>query len=101
LWTNVIERSYSDKFQERYPTYKGCSVAPRWHNYQNFYKDVQSLPGFKEWLDTKNKMCLDKDTRIEGNKIYSLETCLFIPQFENISKASRNRVYKPNTERPF
>ena len=70
-WCNMLERCYDKKFQEKYPTYKDCSVDKEWHNFQNF----------AEWYDENyiEGWHLDKDILLKGNKIYSLETCAFVP----------------------
>ena len=63
-------RCYSVKFQERDPTYKGCSVSEEWKRFSNF----------RAWMaeqDWEGKQ-LDKDLLIEGNKVYSEDTCVFV-----------------------
>lgn len=71
-WVNIIERCYSEKRQEKQPTYKGCSVAEEWHNFQNF----------AEWFENnyRESFHLDKDILQKGNKVYSPNTCCFVPQ---------------------
>jgi hypothetical protein len=74
-WKNMLERCYSEKSQETNPTYLGCTVDERWHNYQVF----------AEWFDKNynseymENWQLDKDILIKGNKIYSPETCVIVP----------------------
>ena len=72
IWGGIIRRCYDDKAQEKTPTYIDCSVDERWHNYQNFAKwyEENYVEGFH----------LDKDILIKGNKIYSPETCCFVPR---------------------
>lgn len=75
LFLSMFNRCYSEKYQEKQPTYIGCSVAPEWHNFQNFAK----------WFDINNLKCginyqLDKDILVKGNKIYSPDTCCFVPK---------------------
>ena len=78
-WYSMLKRCYSDKLHEKHPTYKNCSVTEKWHNFQNFGK----------WFDnnyyevTGEEMCLDKDILIKGNKIYSSDTCIFVPHAIN------------------
>lgn len=69
----------TEKFQNQYPTYQGVTCSEEWKDFANFYYDVQHLQGFDYWLNHQNEMVmLDKDTLVEGNKIYSKDTCCFI-----------------------
>lgn len=72
-WNNMLKRCYSDDHLTKYPTYRGCSVHPDWHNYQIF----------AEWFEQQYRAdgwALDKDLIVGGNKTYSADTCIFIPQ---------------------
>lgn len=76
VWKDILKRCYSEKNQEKQPTYIGCSIVENWHNFQSFaawyeenYYEVDGL-----------KSALDKDILIKGNKVYSPETCVFVPQ---------------------
>ena len=74
-WRNMLKRCYSSKWQEKYPTYIGCSVAEEW----------KYLSVFKAWMegqDFKDKQ-LDKDLLFEGNKVYSEEACVFVSGMVN------------------
>ena len=78
-WKSMLQRCYSAKFQEKHQTYKTCSVCDDWLYY----------PNFKKWYDTNyyeinNKTSqIDKDILIKGNKVYSPDTCVFVPDFIN------------------
>lgn len=74
-WVNMLARCYSAKYQERRPTYKGCTVSEDWLTFSNF----------KGWMKEQNfeGMHLDKDLLFEGNKIYSPETCVFVSPLVN------------------
>lgn len=82
-WRGMIERCYSGKRQEKQPTYKGIIVDP----FQNFAK----------WYDENyyeiegQIMHLDKDILIKGNKIYSLDTCVFVPNSINTLFTKNNK----------
>lgn len=71
-WNKMMQRCYCEKYHILKPTYKDCSVHPNWHNFQNFAK----------WADGKYKKGyeLDKDILVKGNKVYSAETCCFVPR---------------------
>jgi hypothetical protein len=75
IWYNMLSRCYSKKQQTKRPSYKGCTVAEEWHNFQVFAK----------WYEDNcvEDYHLDKDILIKGNKIYSPETCCFVPQEVN------------------
>lgn len=71
-WNGMLERCYSEKLQKKRPTYIDCTVDTGWCNFQNFAK----------WFEEnyKENQHLDKDILIKGNKIYSPDTCAFVPQ---------------------
>ena len=74
-WVSMLTRCYSPKWQEKEPTYKGCTVIEEWKIFSNF----------RNWMieqDYEGKH-LDKDIIVEGNKVYSPETCVFVPQEVN------------------
>lgn len=70
-WHNMLRRCYSEKYHSLKPTYKDCLVDERWYNFQTFAKwyEENYVEGYT----------LDKDILIKGNKVYSPETCCFVP----------------------
>lgn len=84
-WASMLNRCYSAKLQERRPTYKNCTVSEDWLTFSNF----------KAWMENQDweGRQLDKDLLVEGNKIYSAETCIFVTPtvnaFTNSRRASR------------
>jgi hypothetical protein len=78
-WYGLIKRCYDKKMLDKYQTYTDCEVCDEWHCFQNFAK----------WFDENyyeiegQRMELDKDILIKGNKFYSPETCVFVPRFIN------------------
>lgn len=76
IWQKMMQRCYDTKFHNKQPTYSDVYICEEWMLYENF----------KKWFDDNyykiddEEMCLDKDILIKGNKIYSSETCVFVPK---------------------
>jgi len=84
-WYSMLKRVYSDHI--RNPSYLDCIICEEWHNFQNFCK----------WYDENyyeiegHEMHIDKDILIKNNKVYSPETCVFVPQHINNLFVKHNR----------
>lgn len=74
-WLDMLGRCYSDKVQERQPTYIGCSVTKEWLTFSVF------ATWFKE--NYVEGYSLDKDIKSKGNKVYGPEMCIFTPKCIN------------------
>lgn len=78
-WRGMIRRCYDSQSLSKNPTYIGCTVCEEWHNFQNFAEWY-----YDNYYETPNqRMHLDKDILYKGNKIYSPDTCVFVPQCIN------------------
>ena len=100
LWYQMLRRCYDEEQQKRVQgrTYKECFVCERWMVLSNFAKDIKRLEGYEKWRDMHG-YCLDKDTKILGNKFYGPSECCFIPYTENIREANRRtKSYKVANE---
>lgn len=75
-WVRILNRCYNEKELSRNPTYKDCHVSEFFLTYTNF----------RDWyVKQKNwdnpDFVLDKDLLSpKDNKVYSEETCVFIPK---------------------
>ena len=74
---------------------KGVTVDIRWRCYENFYNDIQFIPGYYDWKQNPSEYQLDKDIKQPNipinKKIYSLSTCVFVSRLYNsIENTSRN-----------
>ena len=74
LWHNMLVRCYGERLHKKYPTYLNCSASENFKHY----------PYFKEWCNNQvgfgnEGWTLDKDILVKGNKLYSEDTCCFVP----------------------
>lgn len=76
VWMNMLTRVYKPKnLEEIRPSYKGCSVVPEWHNYQNYAGWYEN-----NYVDGWD---VDKDILIKGNKVYMAQS--FADLFQDTS----------------
>ena len=104
LWYNMLQRCYNGAFKKKRPTYEGCEVSDNFKYYECFYEWCNKQIGFgnKDWH-------LDKDLLVKGNKVYSEDSCIFIPSEINLllvkNTASRGEhligVYWHNKRKSF
>lgn len=92
IWHNMLMRCYDPKYQEKEPAYKGCQVEDYLLNFQNMGKWIEE--NYYEVLG--EQMCLDKDILCKGNKVYSRENCIFVPQRINNLFTKNNKVRGKN-----
>lgn len=69
-WMSMIQRCYDEGALERDPSYIGVTVCDEWLTFSNF----------KAWMDRQDweGKVLDKD--LSGNREYSPDNCVFIPE---------------------
>ena len=72
VWHDMLRRCYSEKLHKKEPAYIGCSICDGWHRFS----------AFKDWFDNNyiKGYSLDKDILVKGNKLYSPDTCCFVPK---------------------
>lgn len=74
-WHKMLERCYSKRDNKDFNAYKDCSVCEEWHNFQNFAKWF-----YENYYEIENeRMDLDKDIFGDNSRLYSPETCCFVP----------------------
>ncbi|QPP24936.1 hypothetical protein I5102_003427 [Pseudomonas aeruginosa] len=92
LWFDLLKRTQiGGRFQRKYPAYAGVTLG--FKSYQQFAEWAISQPGYG-CRDAEGKIFqLDKDILIPGSKLYSPDTCAFVPahlnSILNISRRSR------------
>jgi len=80
VWLDMLRRCFSDKFKNKYPTYKNCTVCDEWLNFQNFAEWYED-----NFYEVGNQiMNIDKDILFKKNKLYCPNTCIFVPQEINL-----------------
>ena len=74
-WRGMVKRCYSSKLHSNNPTYKGVKMCDEWLKFMTF----------RDWWVTHhvNGFELDKDILHLGNKIYSPDTCIYVPHWIN------------------
>lgn len=87
-WHGMMMRCYCEKFNKDKLSYKDCVVCNEWHNlfiFDKWYREnFYSIPD--------QRMELDKDIIQKGNKIYSPDTCVFVPQRINTLIINAKRI---------
>lgn len=87
-WENMLKRCYSENSLKLSPTYQKCSVCNEWKIFSNFEKWYN-----ENYYSVNNEiMCLDKDILTKNNKIYSPQTCIFVPTTINILFCKANKI---------
>lgn len=82
VFVGMFSRCYDPYTQSKQTAYIGCSVDPRFYDFQVFAK-----------FYVENPFCglgyhLDKDLLIRGNRVYSPEACTLLPPEVNSALAS-------------
>ena len=82
-WRGLIERAYCEKLHAGHPTYKDVTVCDDWHYFMNFRR---------WWCENViDGYALDKDLLVPGNKEYSPNACVFVPQWLNSFTTDKGR----------
>jgi len=75
-WCNMLRRASPGDYQNKFPTYSGCSVADEWLSFSSFSAWMLS----QDWENNH----LDKDLLFPGNKEYRPDRCVFVSPRVNI-----------------
>lgn len=88
-WDRILMRSYSEAYHGYQPTYRDVTVCEEWLIFSNFRKWF-----IENHVDDYN---LDKDLLVVGNRIYSPDTCIYVPTWLNcfvLGSGARRGDYK-------
>lgn len=85
LWQNMIRRCYSGRDK----SYDSSLVCEEWLYF----------PNFESWFIKNHRegCSLDKDILVPGNKLYSPETCVFVPHSLNAAVVQGNGRQKKDS----
>ena len=78
IWKGVLERCFDKRFHKKQPTYADCTISEKFLYYEQFYEWCANQEG-----SDRDDFFLDKDLLLKGNKIYSENTCVFVPKEVN------------------
>ena len=92
IWSRMLERCYSKANKSYRYSYRHCTVSSFFLDFSNFRSWCIEQTGFgnDDWQ-------LDKDILVRGNKVYSEDTCCFVPREVNLffTKADKIRGKYP------
>lgn len=74
-WDRILMRAYSESYHKNQPTYRNVIVCDEWLTFSNFRK----------WFikNHRDGYSLDKDLLVIGNRVYSPDTCIYVPTWLN------------------
>lgn len=78
LWRQMICRCTEEYLSKR-PSYVGTTCSENFKSYTFFYEWCQEQVGFGNIDEKGNCWQIDKDLLVKGNKLYSEDTCVFVP----------------------
>ena len=74
-WSGMLKRAYDPKLHAAFPTYSDVTVCAEWHSFSAFRN---------WWLNNyREGFSLDKDLLSVGNREYSPDACIYVPQSLN------------------
>lgn len=86
MWDGMLVRCYDERLRLKHPTYANCIVCEEWKCFGNFLKWFQDpINGYQSGYQ------IDKDILSKGNRVYSPQTCCFVPQ-------EINKLFTKNTK---
>jgi len=87
LWIAMLQRCFDEKYKQKYPTYNDVTCSKEWFSVTKFIEDVSQMRGYGliGWA-------LDKDILQKCNKLYSKDTCCFVPAEVNQLLVKSDRI---------
>ena len=91
LFSNMRSRC-SRSYKNRNETYEHCTVSEEFANFDRFKEWCNRQIGFSCKDENGRYYQLDKDVLIKGNKIYSADTCVFVPKSINMFLCKADKI---------
>ena len=82
VWSRMLHRCTNDCHID-HKSYIGTTCSDNFKNYSFFYRWCQTQVGFYDSTEKGRAWALDKDLLVKGNKLYSEDTCVFVPSSIN------------------
>lgn len=86
-WNSMLQRCYNENMRSKHTTYSDCEVSDDFKFYSKFKEWAEKQIGYDQEV-----WCLDKDILVKGNKVYSAETCAFVPNEINCLITGANAI---------
>lgn len=89
-WGGIQKRCNTKGLEQKlHPNYVGC--VNNYLDFQEFVEWSQGEVGYQNFEENGNAWCVDKDILGNMSKVYSPETCIFIPNRVNMFLTLRTR----------
>ena len=79
LWRGMLKRCYDLNFRKDHTTYKSSTVSDNFKYFPYFKEWCEAQIGYNSVDENLKVFQLDKDILFKGNKLYSEDTCVFVP----------------------
>lgn len=94
LWVNILNRCYK-RYKRSRVQYEGCIVSENFKYFPYFRNWCANQKGYGSVDDFGHAFAIDKDILVKGNRIYSEDTCCFVPrEINNLLNGRKNRNQK-------
>lgn len=91
VWYDMIRRCCCETYKRKKPYYMSSVVDSRFESYFNYRSWCEKQIGYGIKDDKGRPFALDKDILVKGNKVYSEDTCCFVPAEINILFVKNNQ----------
>ena len=96
VWSRMLERCYHENSRLENPSYIDCSVSDNFKDFTYFHEWCNEQIGFNTYDDKNKSFEIDKDLLVKGNKLYSENTCIFLPKDVNVALTKSDRTRGDN-----